>query len=370
MLGCQLLSHRSLESCRCRSERRFLEPRALADFGSEAFGVVAFFSIKQNAVFDGHQTRSYGISQAGSLARRAVRRRNTGAMACTSFRNWNVFKTPRPSFGVPLYRRPSDDRFLWFKHRTKGGKCWPNAVQADMGKREIQETSTTHSIYHTVKEGDTLTSIARKFETSVQLIALSNQINDIDYIPVGKVLSVSTQSKNLNEVSTKSDNLDYLSTLSGSPAKAEPSITAQKGSTPLMIPMLASSFSSQIHLVKLASALLILYAVFSFGKRYLGSWVDGKIQKEVLKRQAEKEILDVHHRPKLRWQGILDEDREKEEPDMALSADGQIPVESEEEKLRQSYAQLECVYAKFLVDSGLSKSGYWRGGVPPAPEED
>lgn len=47
----------------------------------------------------------------------------------------------------------------------------------------------------------------------------------------------------------------------------------------------------------------------------------------------------------------------------------QADFDAEEDKLRQSYAQLESVYVQFLADSGLSKSGYWRGGMPPALED-
>jgi hypothetical protein len=31
------------------------------------------------------------------------------------------------------------------------------------------------------------------------------------------------------------------------------------------------------------------------------------------------------------------------------------------EEIRKSYVELESVYVKFLSDSGMSKSGYWRG---------
>lgn len=33
------------------------------------------------------------------------------------------------------------------------------------------------------------------------------------------------------------------------------------------------------------------------------------------------------------------------------------------EEIRKSYAELESTYSKFLTDSGLSRGGYWRGGV-------
>lgn len=41
------------------------------------------------------------------------------------------------------------------------------------------------------------------------------------------------------------------------------------------------------------------------------------------------------------------------------------------EDIQKSYAELESVYVKFLADSGMSKSGYWRGsGVPTTAQLD
>lgn len=39
------------------------------------------------------------------------------------------------------------------------------------------------------------------------------------------------------------------------------------------------------------------------------------------------------------------------------------------EDIRKSYAELETTYKKFLLDSGLSRSGYWRGSVTQLQEE-
>jgi hypothetical protein len=39
------------------------------------------------------------------------------------------------------------------------------------------------------------------------------------------------------------------------------------------------------------------------------------------------------------------------------------------EEIRKSYAELESTYMKFLSDSGLSRSGYWRGSVTQLQEE-
>lgn len=39
------------------------------------------------------------------------------------------------------------------------------------------------------------------------------------------------------------------------------------------------------------------------------------------------------------------------------------------EEIRKSYAELESTYMQFLSDSGLSRSGYWRGSVTQLQEE-
>lgn len=39
------------------------------------------------------------------------------------------------------------------------------------------------------------------------------------------------------------------------------------------------------------------------------------------------------------------------------------------EEIWKSYAELESTYMKFLSDSGLSRSGYWRGSVTQLQEE-
>lgn len=233
---------------------------------------------------------------------------------------------------------------------------------------EIREAAAVHHYCYTVKEGDTLTSIANKFKTTVQSIAFSNKIVDLDYVPAGKLLLIPLQSTNSDEVNTKAD---LPSSLMESLQRAElNNVVMQTGSSPSTLPMLACPFSTQTYHVKLASSLLVLFAIFSFVKKYISDLETTRHQ-EVLRQQEEKEVHDAYHWPKLRrWQGILDEDRKVDEVDGALLSDGQTILDLEDEKLRESYAQLESVYVKFLADSGLSKSGYWRGGVPPASEEE
>lgn len=48
-------------------------------------------------------------------------------------------------------------------------------------------------------------------------------------------------------------------------------------------------------------------------------------------------------------------------PDRETEEERRLRQMYEYEALQKSYTQLEPLYEKFLVDSGLSRSGYWRG---------
>jgi len=160
-------------------------------------------------------------------------------------------------------------------------------------------------------------------------------------------------------------------------------------------------------LAQVVIPLLLIAPVVGFCVRCAVDYIQDRIEKEIRAKQADMESYRSRHRPKLkRWQGILDEDRE-EAPDYGEAAaasdsldeyrlknERQIPTgyasmramneeslanESEEERssrqlqdyedIRKSYAELESTYMKFLSDSGLSRSGYWRGSVTQLQEE-
>ena len=53
---------------------------------------------------------------------------------------------------------------------------------------------------HTVKKGDTLSAIAKKYGTSVSALVSLNKIKDANKISVGQVLTVSKGSENLQTV--------------------------------------------------------------------------------------------------------------------------------------------------------------------------
>lgn len=223
------------------------------------------------------------------------------------------------------------------------------------------EAYTDCHFSHKVREGDTLTSIANKYKVTVQSIALPNEIADVDYIPAGKSLLIPIEKFKSGEVHANADGTSSLKEFQGPEFQT---VVVHTESSLSRLP-----FSFQTWHVRLALFLVLLFALSTFLKRCISDLRTTRREK-ILRYQVEKEVQDAHHRPKLkRWQGILDDDRRIDEVDGDLLADGQTVLDAEEDKLRQSYAQLESVYVQFLADSGLSKSGYWRGGMPPALED-
>eukprot|EP00249_Psilotum_nudum_P013516 c24374_g1_i1 orf=310-1236(-) len=193
----------------------------------------------------------------------------------------------------------------------------------DLGPSVQDPAAATDTICYVVKKGDTLTSIGQRYTSSVHAIASINRIKNINYLQEGRMLLVPVQSR-----------------MSG---------------------------------VKGATFVVICIAVIYFGGKYLLEYMQAWVHQEVLRKEAERQACDALRRPKLkRWQGILDDDRETDQHNVVFSAEGQeqeaqtLRKRLEDEEMKKSYAQLESAYAKFLADSGLSKSGYWRGGLPPA----
>ncbi|MCO5607547.1 hypothetical protein L7F22_061744 [Adiantum nelumboides] len=222
------------------------------------------------------------------------------------------------------------------------------------------------STCYKVREGDTLTSVSHKFKVSVQSIAILNDIADIDYVPAGKFLLIPQEDVKTGEVISKADHPSN----SVETHTCEGKSVVQTGSSPVGMAAFPSALGFQSWHVRLALSLLLLLATSGLIRRYI-SGLRTRRQDELLHFQVQSEIAEAHHQPKLRrWQGILEDDRKVDEVDGDSLADGRAAVDGEEESLRQTYAQLESAYVKFLADSGLSKSGYWRGGVPPALEEN
>ncbi|EFJ16844.1 hypothetical protein SELMODRAFT_421511 [Selaginella moellendorffii] len=268
-----------------------------------------------------------------------------------------ISRLPSLAISVPIGRR-----------RENAGKI--SAVADKAG--EATDRSVTHpvsfSICHNVQEGETLTSIARQYSTSVQTIALANKIDDIDLLQTGRVLLVPVQPRVFQKVAAL--------VIQDTPSTSEEIISTVAQPRSPVPPWMVSGFPN---FVSFTAPLLLLVPVVLLGFRKLLQEAQNRIKVEVSRTQAEKELWDVQRRPRLhRWQRILDGDRESE---VAVPGDGQRleGAESEteeqrkareEEELRKSYAELEATYMQFLADSGLSRSGYWRGGMPSSSHHD
>lgn len=85
---------------------------------------------------------------------------------------------------------------------------------------------------YTVKSGDTLSAIAKQYNTSVEEIANSNQISNINLISVGQVLEInSSTAKTIDTNSTTaSTETTYISSLSAADAAAKEVIAQRESS--------------------------------------------------------------------------------------------------------------------------------------------
>lgn len=253
-------------------------------------------------------------------------------------------------------------------------KMW-NSVKASRFHASSYTYNTDEaitSVYHTVIEGQTLASIARQYKTSIEEIALMNHIENIDMIQAGQLLVVSVHRKvlklvpsgtmGLAEVTLKDQNMIPVSSIS---------------TTPSNLPGFVISSPVSLQFVKTTVPFLLLFPILAFCIRALVYSVLSRMGEETGNWKSDKENLTAEHEPKLtRWHGILDGDNETEashisSPGYNLTDCQENPSKDAYEEIQQSYAELEPTYLKFLAESGLSMSGYWRGGVPPsAPEEN
>lgn len=284
----------------------------------------------------------------------------------------------------------------------------------DIGSSARDDLSNADSAVYIIKEGDTLTAIATRFETTISRLAADNGIKDVDLLQSGEKLAVPLRAADAQKVrppiqSVNPDVSEIVHTVPPARSGRELSTATTSGyDIPSSFSHVGShsAFPAGI-LAQVVIPLLIIAPVVGFCVRCAVDYIQDRIQKEIRSNQAEMETYRSRHRPKLkRWQGILDEDRE-EVPDYVEAAaasdtldeyrirnEREIPTgyasvramneeslanESDEERssrqlqdyeeIRKSYAELESTYMKFLSDSGLSRSGYWRGSVTQLQEE-
>lgn len=85
---------------------------------------------------------------------------------------------------------------------------------------------------YTVKSGDTLSAIAKQYNTSVEEIANSNQISNINLISVGQVLEINSSTAEIIDTNstTASTETTYISSLSAADAAAKEVIAQRESS--------------------------------------------------------------------------------------------------------------------------------------------
>lgn len=227
------------------------------------------------------------------------------------------------------------------------------------------------SVYHTVTEGQTLSSIARQYETSIEEIALMNHIQNIDMIQAGQLLVVPVHRKVLKWVPSRTMGLDEI-TQKDQNMMPVSSISI----TPSTLPGFVISSPVSLQLVKATVPFLFMFPILAFCIRALVYSVLSRMGEETYNQKSDKENLIAQHGPKLtRWHGVLDGDSETEvlhisSPEYNITDCQENPSKDAYEEIHQSYAELEPAYLKFLAESGLSMSGYWRGGVPSSDPEE
>ncbi|BBN14052.1 hypothetical protein MPTK1_6g08460 [Marchantia polymorpha subsp. ruderalis] len=286
------------------------------------------------------------------------------------------------------------------------------------------------SCSYLIQDGDTLTSIANKFKTSVPVLAQVNKIENVDLLLAGQPILIP---RAYERVPGPGVDIDEFPVPSGYELRTSPSTTVyhQLGYTSVPNAREATSNTpaqesrSQVlaasvmlppvgpNFAKFAVPVLLIAPLLGFCIRCIVDALYIHMDKEAAKQQSERESYVETHRPKAkRWQRILEEDRDSDDgegpnlmndwpkdnvwsseltgpteniwssevtdlmdPDaremtreiLSMEQEDEVVIRDEKEDyedIRKSYAELESSYMKFLVDSGLSKSGYWRGGVP------
>jgi LysM domain len=66
----------------------------------------------------------------------------------------------------------------------------PWTITSSAGSQRNMSPRLSRGVIHVIQEGDTLTSIARRYDVPMLLIAASNGIRDVNLIHVGQRLEV------------------------------------------------------------------------------------------------------------------------------------------------------------------------------------
>ncbi|KAK4801950.1 hypothetical protein SAY86_000153 [Trapa natans] len=276
---------------------------------------------------------------------------------------------PHPPF-LPCPSRPL--RFplnSWLKDRKSVEKrlrnlagIWGFHVREMLRVRDLSRGA----LVHVVKEGETLSSISKKYGVSIHAIATVNRdIVDVDLVYEGQHLWIpslhgwtektgrsSLVNFNLNQLQIHKRALDVVKGLT----------SEQKNFNMLIFQRLPYARTTAYFLVVVPYIAFCIRCMISiFCAKLVGS-------STMHHKDAHGPEQPEHGSSRgMRWKYALFEPNEAgtidAEPETESSAqDGQTEVHHEDASGR--YRKLEVDYLKFLSECGITDCGYWRGGLP------
>ncbi|MBF0207445.1 MAG: LysM peptidoglycan-binding domain-containing protein, partial [Oligoflexia bacterium] len=105
------------------------------------------------------------------------------------------------------YYQEKNNELIKLPSRLKNKKLYSRN-----GKSTKQKTSSAEDIYYVTKKGDSVESVARKFNIPVYSIVQSNGLSDMSKIPVGKKLKITPVFSGIYTVKS-GDNIGYIAKL-------------------------------------------------------------------------------------------------------------------------------------------------------------
>ncbi|XP_031112720.1 uncharacterized protein LOC116016544 isoform X2 [Ipomoea triloba] len=238
-------------------------------------------------------------------------------------------------------------------------KCQVQELSAK-GRRQFKKISV-----HVVKEGENLSTISKLYGVPIDEIAAANRdILDDDLILQGKHLNIPSSPGECTRMYPAAKITLPVAgrNLSGTRQHLE------FYSRHLNQKMLSMLSLHHLPYAKTTGCFLVLVPLLAFCIRCV---MDAFLNRNVGdgKLQAMNEPNIDNHGSKSRWKLALSDLRDPDAPDtdhsrqdIDLFSDNEEHFQSE--KISQAYTKLEIDYQKFLSECGISKSGYWRGGLP------
>ncbi|RZC54031.1 hypothetical protein C5167_012885 [Papaver somniferum] len=237
---------------------------------------------------------------------------------------------------------------------------------------QVQETfkgaqsSTNQLLVHIVRGGENLTSISRRYNVSVQAIAAVNSnIVDIDLVFEGQRLNI-PRSRFLDaQMGARLKSWSYLNDVH---KRYQTSFNTLVGhANHKVLPVLSPH---QLLLAKTTGYILLLVPVVAVCIRYVIHVFHANFTN--WKRQGLNQPKGHNFGSRsIRWKTALRDIREPEGPeasDSEVNQEYESPQEEDQSEVlpfegtSHDYTHLEPAYQKFLLECGISESGYWRGG--------